>query len=94
MNTGFRMLAPDDEPNPGQSWTTVCSADEVDTLRDLSAMLKDAIDAMPESEEGLEDGVHFHGLWIGMLLGARVCKSFDSAYSWATFVRYNTDLVS
>jgi len=88
----LRPHAPDERP---RDWKSACTAAEVDILRDLSAQLQAAIDAMPEDEEGLTDEVHFQHLWIGLLLGSGECKSFDSAYSWASFVRYNTsDLVA
>jgi len=85
-------MPPDERP---KDWKSVCSADEVDLLRELSARLQDAIDAMPKDEEGLTEEVHFQHLWIGLLIGSGFCKSFDRAYAWASYVRYNTsDLVA
>jgi hypothetical protein len=89
---------PPDVPHPNyreSQWMTLCTAAEVDILRELSARLQDALDAMPKDEEGLTEEVHFQHLWIGLLIGSGFCKSFDRAYAWASYVRYNTsDLVA
>lgn len=91
MRIGIGEFAPERRDMNTKNWMSACSSDEVDMLRDLSARLRDSLDLITADERGLEEEVDFHALWIGLLLGDRRCKSFQSAYSWATFVRYNTE---
>jgi hypothetical protein len=79
----------------GADWRTVLSSDEVHILQDLSGNLNLALALVPSEEEGVADEEDFHSLWIGMLLGSGECAAFDTAYHWASFVRYHAqDLTS
>lgn len=57
----------------------------------VNSLVKEAIAKMPASEQGITASVEYHSLWIGLLIGSGTCDTFDNAYSWATWVRYEGD---
>jgi len=73
-----------------KNWMDPLTAEEVSTLRDLSAVLKDAMGKTTPDEDVLSEA-DFHSLWIGLLIGSGACDSADTADAWSTFVRYRTD---
>jgi len=75
---------------PGYDWRKLVTADEAFILMDLSATVEAALQDMPAEEKGCDEEVNYHSLWVGLLLASGHCATFDRAYAWATFVRYNT----
>lgn len=70
-----------------QTWRKKCQPADVEILENANRTLA----AMMHPDDGQE--ADFHSVWIGLLLGAGVVESWAHADEWATFVRYNTDLI-